>query len=247
MLLSFGPLPSVGSTIRPSKLAVTRFAVIFVLPLVNLTIGPNHATLATHPAQLPLSGVDATISKGVPALSIHSIHAELTLERRLVCGSVETISVLLSVNILPLKSGTIKPGLYPPAMLQILLPFASVGTAISMQVGTEAVRHIIRPLALVNIAIQLDKTPSASGSVVLELTLIYAYPLLLNPSASMPFPTKPLSSVERQLPAVLYCCSRSFLEQILCVGLLTFLRDRVRIGHAGAHPTKPRPSGIIPP
>mmetsp|Transcript_31966 Transcript_31966/g.72947 ORF Transcript_31966/g.72947 Transcript_31966/m.72947 type:complete len:222 (-) Transcript_31966:167-832(-) len=219
-----------------------RLAVVFVLPLVDLAIRPNHAALTTHPAQLPLASINATISKGVPALSIHRVHSKLTLKRRFVCGSVEAISILLAIHVLSLESGAIEPGLYPSAMLQILLPFAPVGAAVSMQVSTEAVSHVVRPLALVNVTIEFDKASSTSSSVVLELTLVDSDPLLLNSSTAMPFATKPLSSVEGQLAAVFYSSSWSLLEKVLCTCLLTLLRDNICIGDAGAHPSKPNSS-----
>mmetsp|Transcript_37556 Transcript_37556/g.99844 ORF Transcript_37556/g.99844 Transcript_37556/m.99844 type:complete len:220 (+) Transcript_37556:385-1044(+) len=131
---------------------------------------------------------------------------KLTLVRRVVGGLVNTLTVLLAMPVTPLEGGPVQPGFDASTMLEIFLPLALVRAAVCVYVGALTVGLVVKPLALVDITVNLHEPTLAHRPVVGKLSLIDTDAFLLDLSKSMPFVAKPLSSVIR---IFIHRCPRS--------------------------------------
>ena len=82
MLPAVGPLTSIGSAVRPYKLAITFFAVIIVFPNIFPAVVPNKVASSVHLVALPGPFVNTAIFPGVDAFPVDMIAEELSHVRR---------------------------------------------------------------------------------------------------------------------------------------------------------------------
>jgi len=80
--------------------------------------------------------------------------------------------MLLSILVLALKTGIIRPSLLPVTMLHVLIPVALVLNAISLLEFSKTVRSIIFPLACIDVTVHLDEPTPAVCFVCLKVTFI---------------------------------------------------------------------------
>ena len=132
------------------------FFIIYVVPLIGLSVGPLYFSFSMHFIFAPLARVDSLIGPGVCPESVDVIKCEFTL----IGGSIREVkrsfSVFFSILVISLEFCLIGPLLYPVPMLLVIFPFTLIFCTIYMDVCPGSVRLVIIPVTLVNVPIGMD-------------------------------------------------------------------------------------------
>mmetsp|Transcript_26105 Transcript_26105/g.75352 ORF Transcript_26105/g.75352 Transcript_26105/m.75352 type:complete len:259 (+) Transcript_26105:181-957(+) len=190
------PLADIGPAVRPTELALSGLSIADVAALVPTAVGPPHAALPGHLAVTPLALEHTPIGEDIFAFSVHGVVDELPNERGPVRRDEDPVAVLLAIPVVALEARAVVPHLEASAGLHVLLPFALVRGAVRVLELAPAVRLVVRPLAFVDVAIGMGKSPEAASTIVFELALVSSTVGPAQDTSAVPPPVAPLPGVD---------------------------------------------------
>ena len=80
--------------------------------------------------------------------------------------------MLFPCLVLPLIHGSICPGFFTLAVLEIVFPLTLIACTIHMNISSETIRFVVDPVALVDVSVDMNELSMPVGPVVFPLTLI---------------------------------------------------------------------------
>lgn len=102
---------------------------------------------------------------------MHLVVAPLAIVLRAVGPTEGASPMLLALQVVPIEVGPIRPRLATAALLLVLVPLTLVGGALSVVVVPDAVRLVVDPLALEDVAVCENESTVAIGHIILPETL----------------------------------------------------------------------------
>lgn len=150
--------PAVWPGVPPSAM----FLVVEVVSLEASAVIPGKQALSVHHIEVPVAYVHPSIGPFIGAFTVNVIIGEVALVGGSICPLEGALAMLLAIQVLSLKDSSVGPLLLSLARLRVIGPGAHEHCAIIVvEIFSFAMSFIIKPLALVNIAVLMYK-PAAS-------------------------------------------------------------------------------------
>ena len=172
MLLAFFPATDVGSTISPHVNTLAVFLVVDVISDEESSVEPLVGALAVHHVFFPFSGVHAPVCPNVYAVACDDVVFPVTDVLVTVCPSVLSSALFSAVFVDASEGATVRPVLISYTFLLVGKPLALVLEPIRMLIDTEALSHVIDPLSVVDVSINVVELSAAMCLMVLPVSFI---------------------------------------------------------------------------
>mmetsp|Transcript_37810 Transcript_37810/g.119188 ORF Transcript_37810/g.119188 Transcript_37810/m.119188 type:complete len:211 (+) Transcript_37810:232-864(+) len=197
MLLAAEPLAGVGPAIGPGEVALALLPIVGIRALVAAAVRPLHPAQAAHLALVPLPLIHAAISKGVGSLTLHGIVGKLPSKGRTIGRGEDAKAVLLPSTVVALEVRSVHPGLQAVTRFHVVAPFTLIGGSVPMEELAPAMRAVLEPLTVVQVAVGMHKPPDTMSPVFAELPVIASTVGPDDYAVAVPTLTEPLPSVGR--------------------------------------------------
>mmetsp|Transcript_114712 Transcript_114712/g.180607 ORF Transcript_114712/g.180607 Transcript_114712/m.180607 type:complete len:259 (-) Transcript_114712:252-1028(-) len=172
MLSSLEPKAFVFLPVWPREGAEAFFSIEEVLATVLATILPRILTHAMNHCVLPCPHELSTVATYISASTINSVDFPSAAIFGSIWPIVNSMALFLAISEMPLKLCSFLPLLNSMAVLKVFDPLSLVGSEIPMVIDPLAMSHVGVPFTNVYVTIAVREASSASGFVVIPLTLV---------------------------------------------------------------------------
>ena len=226
MLLALVPETFIAALICPRIDSESMLLVILVLPFIHPTVIPYVDAHTLHVVVQPLTLILAAIQPRVDTDPRDLVLSPVASIHRTIVPLIAANAMFATKCIITIVARLIGPGLYAVTMLEVIFPHAFVLGAIYVFVDSSTISLVVGPVAIVDVAIDMDKASLAMSSIFTPLSTIFRsiVPRLLAKSiteAALPLTGVHGSSFERisgtlfslliRVVSVLGDCLASFL------------------------------------
>lgn len=149
-----------------------------------------------HLIVLPEALVLSAVGPKVSTIAFNVVASELTFVAISIKPSEGSMSLFQPLYIISLVLGSVSPFLVAIAMLLVIEPFSSIGSAILMEVHALTLGLIIDPLSFVNVSSSLDESSLSIGSIFCPIPFVEGSVFPDLPSHPMSLSVFPLSVVD---------------------------------------------------
>lgn len=172
MLATVDPFALEATTVLHEHDARSVLLVVLVLALVTAAIWVTELTMAVHLVGQPGSFVHTTIAPCVTAIALDIVVGEVAEVVGAVAPGELALALLASFDVITFVASSIAPSLDTLAVLLVVLPLALINRTVEVQVFSLAVCFIVAPLTDIDIAIRMDQPAETMGLALEPLALV---------------------------------------------------------------------------